>query len=81
MQITLLKADSERCDDCRRPANYRVRLRNLSEVLMCDRCAVRLLSGLAGSIASAQARSAGSVAKRAGRRQASLLTASDEEDS
>jgi hypothetical protein len=52
MRITLLKPDSEDCDECRRRASYRIRFRNAISMLLCSRCAVRLVVGLIELIAS-----------------------------
>jgi hypothetical protein len=55
MRITPLKQDSEHCDDCRRPAIYRVRIRNATNLLLCDCCAVRLVVRLVELVATAEA--------------------------
>ena len=54
MRLTPLKPDSERCNECRRRARYRVGIRNASRVLFCNRCAVRLVVGLVELIATAE---------------------------
>jgi len=69
MRIAPLKPDSEQCGECRRRANYRVRLRNVSNVMLCHRCAVRLVVGLVGRIASAEAQSPAPGSKRSDGRE------------
>jgi hypothetical protein len=52
MRVTPLKPDSEHCNECRRRASYRVRIRNTNDVSLCNRCAVRLVIRLVELIAS-----------------------------
>jgi len=60
----LLKPDLEHCDECQRGATYRIKFRSISNVLLCHRCAVRLIVGLVGRIASNEAKRSTTGAKR-----------------
>jgi hypothetical protein len=54
MRITPLKRNADHCDDCRRRASYRIRIRNTNNVLLCNHCAVRLVVSLVELIATVE---------------------------
>jgi len=62
MRITLLRRHLRRCNECRRSAIYQLRFRNIPNLLLCNRCAVRLVIGIVEVIAKTQAPHAASKA-------------------